>query len=39
MRRFLDVEGDKINAEFKRRYAKDYEKYLPEKYKDIYGAV
>ena len=37
MRTFLDIEGDKINAEFKRRYAKDYEKYLPKQYNSIYG--
>ena len=39
MRRFLDVDGDKINTEFKRRYAKDYEKFLTEKYNDIYGKI
>ena len=37
MRRFIDVERDKINAEFKRRYAKDYEKYIPEQYNKIHG--
>ena len=37
MRRFLDVEEKDISAEFKRRYTKDYEKYLPEKYNDVYG--
>ena len=37
MRRFLDVEEKNISAEFKRRYAKDYERYLPAKYNDVYG--
>ena len=37
MRRFLDVEEKNISAEFKRRYTKDYEKYLPAKYEAVYG--
>ena len=37
MRRFLDVEEKNISAEFKKRYTKDYERYLPAKYNDVYG--
>ena len=37
MRRFLDVEEKNISAEFKKRYTKDYERYLPAKYNEVYG--
>ena len=37
MRRFLDVEEKNISVEFKRRYTKDYERYLPAKYDAVYG--